>query len=139
MKVLAQVTTARNRTSAHGVVCDPLLRASTARMAKRWSGRARCCGLINAAREAREQQAATAEVLRVISSSPGDLPPVFAAILEKAVRICQATFGNIYRWDGREVELIASYNVPAAFAERRCGSQDTVAYNPIPIIQSRRT
>ena len=66
-----------------------------------------------------EQQTATSEVLQVISSSPGDIELVLHSMLEKAVRICQATFGNIYRWDGHEVELIASHNVPPAFAEHR--------------------
>jgi hypothetical protein len=69
--------------------------------------------------EAREQQTATSEVLQVISSSPGDLQPVFAAMLEKAVRICDATFGNIYRWDGETGHLVATYNTPPAFAEHR--------------------
>ena len=72
--------------------------------------------------EAIEQQTATSEVLQVISSSPGDLRPVFAAMLENAVRICDAKFGNIYRWDGDALHLMASHNIPAAFAEARARS-----------------
>jgi signal transduction histidine kinase len=67
--------------------------------------------------EAREQQTATSEVLRVISSSPGDLKPVFAAMLQNAVRICDAKFGNIYRWDGDALHVVATHNTPVAFAE----------------------
>jgi GAF domain-containing protein len=67
--------------------------------------------------ESLEQQTATSEVLQVISSSPGDLEPVFAAMLEKAVRICDATFGNIYRSDGDTLHLVAAHNMPPAFAE----------------------
>ena len=69
--------------------------------------------------EALEQQAATSEVLEVISGSPGDLEPVFATMLENAVRICDATLGNIYRWDGEALHLLASHNTPPAFAEAR--------------------
>jgi class 3 adenylate cyclase len=69
--------------------------------------------------EALEQQAATSEVLRVISSSLGDLEPVFAHMLDKAVRICDATFGNIYRWDGDSLQLVATHNTPPAYAEHR--------------------
>ena len=69
--------------------------------------------------EALEQQTATSEVLQVISSSPGDLQPVFATMLEKAVRLCDATFGNIYRWDGELSNLVASHNTPAALVEAR--------------------
>ena len=69
--------------------------------------------------ESLEQQTAMSEVLQVISSSPGDLQPVFDAMLEKAVRICDAKFGNIYRWDGEGLHLLASYNTPPALVEAR--------------------
>ena len=69
--------------------------------------------------ESLEQQTATSDVLQVISSSPGDLQPVFEAILEKAVRICDAKFGTINRWDGEALHLVASHNLPPAFAEFR--------------------
>ena len=67
--------------------------------------------------EALEQQTATSEVLHVISSSPGDLEPVFATMLGNAVRICDAKFGNIFRWDGDALHLVATHNTPPAFAE----------------------
>ena len=69
--------------------------------------------------EALERQAATSEVLEVISGSPGDLQPVFAAMLENAVRICDATFGVIYRWDGEFLHALASHKTPPALAEAR--------------------
>jgi two-component system NtrC family sensor kinase len=69
--------------------------------------------------ESLEQQTATSEVLRVISSSPGDLQPVFSTMLEKAVRICDAKFGNIYRWDGYALHLVAAHNTPPALAGAR--------------------
>jgi transcriptional regulator with GAF, ATPase, and Fis domain len=69
--------------------------------------------------EALEQQTATSEVLQVISSSPGDLEPVFSTMLKNAVRICDAKFGNIYRWDGDALHLMASHNTPTAYAEHR--------------------
>ena len=75
--------------------------------------------LFKETKEALEQQTATSEVLQVISSSPGDLEPVFAAMLENAARICDAKFGNIFRWDGDALHLVATHNTPPAFAEAR--------------------
>ena len=58
--------------------------------------------------EALEQQTATSEVLRVISSSPGDLKPVFETMLASAARICDAHIGGVYRWDGEFAQLVAT-------------------------------
>ena len=69
--------------------------------------------------EALEQQAATSEVLRVISSSAGDLEPVFATILANATRICEATFGNMYLRDGEVFRIAAAHNTPPALLEHR--------------------
>jgi GAF domain-containing protein len=69
--------------------------------------------------EALEQQTATSEVLQVISSSPGDLEPVFQTMLERAVRICGAKFGTLYRCEGDAFRLTASYNAPIEFREAR--------------------
>ena len=66
-----------------------------------------------------EQQTATSEVLQVISSSPGNVQPVFATMLENAVRICDATFGLIYRWDGAALHLASSHDAPPGYAEYR--------------------
>jgi GAF domain-containing protein len=75
--------------------------------------------LLNELRQSLQQQTATSEVLQVISSSPGELEPVFTTMLEKAVRICDATFGNIYRWNGEVLHLVASHNTAPAFIEAR--------------------
>jgi two-component system, NtrC family, sensor kinase len=69
--------------------------------------------------EALEQQTATSEVLRVISSSPGELEPVFQAMLANGVRICEAKFGMLYLCDGDAFRAVAMHNAPPAFAEAR--------------------
>ena len=67
--------------------------------------------------ESLEQQTATSEVLQVISSSPGDLKPVFEAMLENAVRICHAQFGVMHRFADDEFEAVAMLNIPPALEE----------------------
>ena len=73
--------------------------------------------LLNELRQSLEQETATADVLRVISSSPGQLEPVFQAMLENAVRICEAKFGTLYRFDGEMYQMAASVGTPPEFDE----------------------
>jgi hypothetical protein len=67
--------------------------------------------------DALDQQTATAEILRVISSSPGDLQPVFEAILENATRICEAKFGNLWLREGDKVRIVAIYGGSPEYCE----------------------
>ena len=69
--------------------------------------------------EALERQNATSEVLQVISSTPGELEPVFQKMLENATRVCGANFGTMNLYDGDAFEIVALYNVPPAFAASR--------------------
>jgi GAF domain-containing protein len=81
-----------------------------------------------------EQQRATTEVLKLISSSSADPQPVFASILASAVRLCGADNGIIRRWDGDALHLVATYNIPQAFIELR----EQSPYRPLQYSPSGR-
>jgi GAF domain-containing protein len=67
--------------------------------------------------EARDERAAIAEVLRIISSSPGELEPVFNSMLENAIRLCEAKFGTLFRWEGDAFRAVAQHGASRGYAE----------------------
>jgi signal transduction histidine kinase len=75
--------------------------------------------LLNELRESLQQQTATADVLKVISSSPGELEPVFNAMLENAVQICTAKFGILLLSEGDAFRTVALHGAPPEYAEAR--------------------
>jgi len=93
--------------------------------------------LLNELRESLQQQTATSEVLRVISSSPGELEPVFQTMLESATRICEARFGCLYLCEGDGVRMKAMHNAPPAFAQA-IAQRETVIPSPPVIVTCTR-
>ena len=67
--------------------------------------------------EAREQQMATAEIFRVIRTSPNDVQPVFETIVRNAVSLCGGLFANVFRFDGELLHYVASHNVGPSYAD----------------------
>jgi GAF domain-containing protein len=92
--------------------------------------------------EALEQQTATSEVLRVISSSPGELEPVFKNVLANAVRICEAKFGQMFLCEGDVVRVVAHLGVPRALAEfdeRRGAFQPSASGGLGRVVRTKQT
>jgi len=83
--------------------------------------------------EALEQQTATSEVLSVISSSAGDLAPVFDAMLGKAMQLCSANFGMLNTYDGKALHAAATYGLPPAYDEFLRGQPQEYGPDTAPV------
>src|SRR6516164_342355 len=94
-------------------------KAMRGRSASAVSLKAKVARLTHERDEALEQLIATSEVLGVISKSPSELEPVFRAILESAVRICEAKFGTLYLREADAFRAVATHNAPTAYVEDR--------------------
>jgi two-component system NtrC family sensor kinase len=95
--------------------------------------------LLNELRESLAQQTASSEVLEVISSSPGELEPVFTTMLQNALRICEAGIGNLFRYENGAFREASSVNAPAAFKEflRRGPVQPTPGTGLARVLQTK--
>src|SRR5437773_12379697 len=72
--------------------------------------------------ESLEREAATSQVLGIVSSSPSDLKPVFETILANATRLCEASFGTLWLCEGDVIRSVARHGITAAYAERQRGA-----------------
>src|SRR5262249_2968424 len=96
--------------------------------------------LLNELRESLQQQTASADVLRIISSSPGELEPVFSAILKNAVSLCEATFGNMFLYNGEDfVSAAVHASSPDYAASRRPGLVIRHPHPDVPLNRIART
>ena len=97
--------------------------------------------LFNETKEALARQTATSEILKVIASSPSDVQPVFEVIVERAVRLCGARMGRVYRYDGNVIQMVAGYGLSVPGRGKvhqvfpRPATDDTIAGQ---VIQSRQ-
>jgi GAF domain-containing protein len=114
---------AQRRKTSRGSNAAPERNSSTARQ------ETKVARLTRELEEARQQQTATSEVLKVISGSPGELRPVFNAMLENATRICEASYGMMFLREGSGFSTAAIQNLPRALAEKR---QQGALIEPIP-------
>ncbi len=90
--------------------------------------------------ESLEQQTATSEVLSVISRSPGELEPVFDAMLDNAIRLCDAKTGNLFLYDGREFRTAALHGASSAYADARRRTMEVRHTHPdVPLTRLTRT
>jgi PAS domain S-box-containing protein len=135
-----KIKAAKARKAGSGKGRKPLTKYRTAPAATRVKRRS-VSGPSKDLKEAREQQAATAEILKVIASSPSDVQPVFEVIVERAVRLCGARMGRVYRCDGNVIQMVAGYglSVPGLGKVQqvfpRPATDDTIAGQ---VIQSRQ-
>src|SRR4029079_12867122 len=109
------------KTSAGGKVVAPKRSTSSKGLPAPTGQESETARLARERDEALAREKAVAEVLRVISSSSGELEPVIQAILENAVRICKATFGNLYLREDDGFRAVAMYNAPPGYTEKRAG------------------
>jgi signal transduction histidine kinase len=89
--------------------------------------------------ESLEQQTATSEVLRVISSSPGDLQPVFEAMLKNATQICQARFGGLWLCENQDFHIVATHDLPPEYREKMLASAVARPGPTLPIARAAST